>query len=53
MTPVMVSTPLIDPINFAAVVCTWPNVAASDVKVPFANPVILLDPIGMLAVGVD
>jgi len=53
ITPVIVSIPLIDPISFAAVVCTCPNVAASDANVPLAKLVILLLPIGMLAVGVD
>ena len=50
--PVTVSAPEMLPINLAAVVCTCPKLAASEASVPLANPVILLDPIGMLAVGV-
>ena len=34
------------------VVCTCPRLAASPAVVPLASPVILLDPIGMSAVGV-
>lgn len=50
--PNTVSTPEMLPISLAAVDCTCPSVAASFASVPTANEVILLDPIGMLAVGV-
>ena len=52
MMPVMVSAPEIEVINLATLVCTCVRFAASVPSVPGAMPVILLLPIGMLAVGV-
>lgn len=52
MMPVMVSAPETEVINLATLVCTCVKLAASVPSVPGAMPVILLLPIGMLAVGV-